>query len=104
MPRIKGAKNKSKIKVEVKTKITKKGRDKEVELEKKTEIPVEVPKPEVKVPEIVYVQEIVIKRDKIVRLNDERDTQTQFHCSVNGGEYTAHFDKILFIEQKVGQL
>jgi len=55
---------------------------------------VQVVKPE---QPVCYKQEIMVSGKRVIRLNDGRDTDSQFHCAVNNGEYSAHFDKSLFI-------
>ena len=44
-----------------------------------------------------YKEEIIVAGKKVKRLNDGRDYNQFFHCSVNSGEYTGHFEKELFI-------
>jgi len=68
--------------------IKKRGRPKKV-AETSEPIPLEANTPS------YYKEEIVVLGKKVKRLNDGKDTDLQFHCSVNG-EYTEHFDKSLF--------
>lgn len=76
----------------------KRGRPRKIDKEVKAEEPkAEEPKTlETPIPETCYKEEIVVLGKKVKRLNDGKDTDLQFHCSVNDGEYTAHFDKESF--------
>jgi len=74
--------------------IKKRGRPKKV-VETSEPVPLEVPPIPKSETSPCYKEEIVALGKKVKRLNDGRDTDSQFHCSVNG-EYTEHFDKDLF--------
>ena len=68
----------------------------EPQSEVKVEVKVETPVIKQIVKKGEYKQEIIVNGKKVKRLNGKNDNDKFFHCSVNQGEFTAHFKKELF--------